>query len=38
MDKNEILNKIALEKYGKCFNQILSIQNRAEILQQPLDI
>lgn len=37
MTRDEILNRIAIKKHGRHFNEIFAIKNRAEILQQALD-
>lgn len=37
MTRDEILNRIAVEKHGRHFNEILAMKSRAEILQQALD-
>jgi hypothetical protein len=37
MTRDDILNRIAIKKHGRHFNEIFAIKSRAEILQQALD-
>lgn len=37
MTRDEILNKIAMRRYGKYFNQLTSLISRAYIMQQAID-